>query len=159
MKSVMLIIPIAAAGLAAYWLTASGPEPTSGNTEVVGSLALVDIQLPDTLSGNVQIGRRAFEANCTARHGVNAAGRDGVAPPLVHAIYEPSHHGDESFQRAVAMGVRGHHWPFENMPPVEGLTRADVAMIVTYIRELQRANDISKNTVTEIVKRHRKNAL
>jgi hypothetical protein len=28
------------------------------------------------------------------------------------------------------------------MPPVEGLTRGDVAMVVAYIREIQRANGI-----------------
>ena len=28
------------------------------------------------------------------------------------------------------------------MPPVKGLTRGDVAMIVAYIREVQRANGI-----------------
>lgn len=106
-------------------------------------LALVDIVLPDNLSDEALIGKRGFEANCAACHGVNAVGQDGVAPPLVHIIYEPSHHGDESFQRAVAMGVRGHHWPFGNMPAIEGLTRADVAMITTYIRELQQANGIN----------------
>jgi hypothetical protein len=61
---------------------------------------------------------------------------------LVHIIYEPSHHGDESFQRAAAMGVQGHHWSFGNMPPVEGIASADVTMIVAYVRELQRANGI-----------------
>ncbi len=65
-----------------------------------------------------------------------------MAPPLVHKIYEPSHHGDEAFQRAVADGVNGHHWPFDDMPPVKGLTRGDVAMVVIYIRDLQRANGI-----------------
>jgi hypothetical protein len=60
----------------------------------------------------------------------------------VHKIYEPSHHGNESFQRAVAMGVRAHHWPFGNMPKVAGVTRAEVSTIITYVRELQRANGI-----------------
>ncbi len=99
--------------------------------------------IPETLSRNAQIGKLGFEAKCAICHGVNAAGQDGVAPPLVHIIYEPSHHGDESFQRAIAMGVRGHHWPFGNMPPVEGVTRADVTMITAYIRELQLANGIN----------------
>jgi hypothetical protein len=40
------------------------------------------------------------------------------------------------------MGVQAHHWRFGNMPPVEGITRAEVATIITYIRELQRANGI-----------------
>ena len=99
--------------------------------------------MPSTLSDSAQIGKRAFEAKCVACHGVNAAGQVGVAPPLVHKIYEPSHHGDESFQRAVSLGVRAHHWRFGNMPAVEGLTRGDVAMVATYIRELQRANGIN----------------
>ena len=105
--------------------------------------ALASVVLPDTLSQNAQIGKRGFEAKCTACHGINAVGKDGVAPPLVHIIYEPSHHGDEAFQRAVAMGVRAHHWRFGNMAPVEGVTRGDVTMIVAYIRELQRANGIN----------------
>ena len=45
-------------------------------------------------------------------------------------------------QRAVARGVRAHHWRFGDMPRVEGLTRGDVAAIVAYVRELQRANGI-----------------
>lgn len=35
-----------------------------------------------------------------------------------------------------------HHWTFGDMPPQTGLTRADVVAIVTYVRELQRANGI-----------------
>ena len=99
--------------------------------------------MPDTLSQNAQIGQRAYEVNCAACHGANAAGQEGVAPPLVHKIYERGHHGDESFQRAAAMGVQAHHWRFGDMPPVEGITRADVSFIIAYIRELQRANGIN----------------
>ena len=105
--------------------------------------ALANVLLPDTLSQNAQIGKLAFEVKCVSCHGTNAAGQAGVAPPLVHIIYEPNHHGDESFQRAAALGVRAHHWSFGNMSAVEGLTRTDVKMIVAYIRELQRANGIN----------------
>tara|TARA_B100000780_G_scaffold58417_1_gene37170 strand:+ start:1610 stop:2044 length:435 start_codon:yes stop_codon:yes gene_type:complete len=104
---------------------------------------LVNVILPETLSQNAQSGKRGFEAKCAACHGVNAAGQNGVAPPLVHRIYEPNHHGDESFQRAVSMGVQAHHWRFGNMLPVEGLTRVDVKMIIAYVRELQRSNGIN----------------
>ena len=45
--------------------------------------------------------------------------------------------------RAASLGVRAHHWYFGDMPAVEGLTRGDMTMIVAYIRELQRANDIN----------------
>lgn len=104
---------------------------------------IVSVTLPDTLTQDAQIGKRAFDAKCASCHGINAAGREGIAPPLVHIIYEPSHHADESFQRAVALGVRAHHWSFGDMPAVEGLTRGDVTLITAYIRELQRVNGIN----------------
>ena len=105
--------------------------------------AIAGVSLPADLSTNAQIGKTAFEAKCAACHGANAAGQNGVAPPLVHKIYEPSHHGDEAFWIATQRGVRAHHWRFGDMPPVEGLTRGDVTMIVAYVRELQRANGIN----------------
>ena len=109
----------------------------------MGNTTLAEVLLPSTLSQSSQIGKRAFETKCMACHGINAAGQVGVAPPLVHKIYEPSHHGDESFQRAASLGVRAHHWSFGDMPAGEGLTRGDVTMIVAYIRELQRTNGIN----------------
>lgn len=107
------------------------------------SAALVSVTLPEQLSNNAIMGKRIFYAKCALCHGQNAAGKQGIAPPLIHKIYEPSHHGDESFYRAVAVGTRAHHWPFGDMPPVDGLTRDDVSKIITYVRELQRANGIN----------------
>lgn len=63
--------------------------------------------------------------------------RTAAPPPLVHIIYEPSHHGDEAFQPAATNGVQAHHWPFGNMPAVSGLTRGDVAMVVAYIPSIK----------------------
>lgn len=103
---------------------------------------MAEVQLPATLGPEATIGQAVYTAKCAVCHGENAAGRAGTAPPLIHRIYEPSHHGDEAFQRAAAQGVRAHHWRFGDMPPVKGLTRGDVAMIVAYIREVQRANGI-----------------
>ena len=123
----------------AYWQF-TDPAPSGSAPPSDGALA--SIALPETLSAKAQIGKTAFDAKCATCHGENAVGQEGVAPPLVHIIYEPSHHGDESFQRAVAGGVRAHHWRFGDMPPVDGLTRGDVAMIVAYVRELQRENGI-----------------
>ena len=72
------------------------------------------------------------------------AGQEGIAPPLVHRIYEPSHHGDMAFVLAARNGVRAHHWPFGDMPPVgQPLTDGELAAIIAYVRELQRANGIS----------------
>lgn len=117
--------------------------PISETPADLSGAPLVEVLVPGAFSANARIGKRAFEATCAACHGVNAAGQDGVAPPLVHKIYEPSHHGDEAFQMAAAQGVRAHHWPFGNMPPVEDLSRTDVGMITAYIRELQQANGIN----------------
>ncbi|MEL6680393.1 MAG: cytochrome c [Pseudomonadota bacterium] len=133
------IAALAVAGAGVWWLIPERAAPVSGGPV---DLALVEIRLPDRLSAEAEMGRRAFEAKCAVCHGINAVGQYGGGPPLVHKIYEPGHHGDESFQRAVAVGVRAHHWPFGNMPPVEGLTRGDVAMITAYVRTLQRANGI-----------------
>ena len=103
---------------------------------------MVAINMP-VIEGNAAIGQNIFESICAACHGPSGVGNAEAGPPLIHKIYEPSHHGDESFQRAVALGVRAHHWRFGNMPPVEGLTRGDVTMITEYIREIQRANGIN----------------
>lgn len=132
---------VAVAGAGYYLISRTDDKPVT-DVEIESSV-LSNVVVPDTLSANAQIGRAVFNAKCAACHGPDAAGQNGVAPPLVHKIYEPSHHGDEAFQRAAATGVRSHHWRFGDMPPIEGLTRGDVKMIVTYIRELQRANGIN----------------
>ncbi|MDQ2091842.1 c-type cytochrome [Marimonas arenosa] len=106
---------------------------------------IVTPRLPAALSERATMGKRAFEAKCQDCHGEHAAGRKGAAPPLVHRIYEPSHHADFAFVLAVRNGVRAHHWPFGDMPPVEGLTQADALAIAAYVRELQRANGIGVN--------------
>lgn len=144
MKSIIAIAAILVAGGVGYamWPAASQTPVTDTATRIDAGI-LAEVVLPETLSQNAQIGQLAFEAKCASCHGVNAAGQDGVAPPLVHIIYEPGHHGDEAFHRAAALGVRGHHWPFGDMPSVEGVTRGDVAMIIAYVRELQRANGIN----------------
>lgn len=85
----------------------------------------------------LQSGEAKFRSNCARCHGEAGAGTN-QGPPLVHKIYEPSHHGDPAFQRAVANGVRAHHWQFGDMPKIEGVTPEDVEQVVRYIRWLQR---------------------
>ena len=84
-----------------------------------------------------QAGEIKFRERCAACHGERAVGTN-LGPPLVHKIYEPSHHGDLAFQRAAANGVRAHHWQFGNMPKIEGITPEDVQEITQYVRWLQR---------------------
>jgi cytochrome c len=104
---------------------------------------IVEVKLPAELSAQASVGKSVFEAKCVECHGANAAGRNGVAPPLVHKIYEPNHHADMAFVMAAQNGVRAHHWNFGNMPRIEGLTQGDVKMVAAYVRELQRANGIN----------------
>lgn len=141
-----IAITAVAVGLIAalgYWVFLGSQNPEAEVATTITGGPLVDVFVPSTFTANAQIGEQVYTSVCADCHGSNAAGQDGVAPPLVHIIYEPSHHGDEAFQRAAANGVQAHHWPFGNMPAVSGLTRGDVAMVVAYIRELQQANGIN----------------
>lgn len=141
-RNYLLVGACAVAAAAAYILLRPAPANDVVNSAPPEGSAMVAIQMPP-IDGNAAIGQRIFENACVACHGTNAVGVEGAGPPLIHVIYEPSHHADESFQRAVALGVRSHHWRFGDMPPVEGLTRGDVDMVVAYIREIQRANGIN----------------
>ncbi|AKO99553.1 MAG: cytochrome c [Marinovum algicola] len=145
-KLTISIVAAALLGLGALAWYAARPTGHSMDQPDLAQLsegaAIVDVTVPAEFSDNAKIGQRAFEAKCAACHGTNAAGQNGVAPPLVHKIYEPSHHGDMAFVLAAKNGVRAHHWRFGDMPPVEGLTQGDAMMIVAYVRELQQANGI-----------------
>lgn len=100
-----------------------------------------DVIAVTSLSAQATKGKSIYEANCSSCHGQNGSGTD-KGPPFIHKIYEPSHHGDASFQRAAKYGVRAHHWPFGNMPRIEGITEIEVERVIAYVRELQRANGI-----------------
>lgn len=104
--------------------------------------AIAQVALPASLSEQAKLGKRIFEAKCADCHGTNAAGQKGIAPPLVHRIYEPSHHSDLAFVAAARNGVQSHHWDFGNMPRIEGITDGEVKLVATYVRELQRENGI-----------------
>ncbi|UMA67390.1 cytochrome c (plasmid) [Roseivivax marinus] len=143
----LALLLLAGAGYAVFGLTQpnemAGHSMTPPDTsELAEGAPIVEVALPDGLSQDARIGQRGFEAKCASCHGRNAAGRNGVAPPLVHEIYEPGHHSDHAFVLATQNGVRSHHWRFGNMPPIEGVTPADAGYIATYVRELQEANGI-----------------
>lgn len=142
MKKIGLVLGVLLVAVGGYWLSVSGGKVPSDQVPANEDPAMVSISLPAEFSSAGQIGQTTYNVKCVACHGPNGVGQNGVAPPLIHKIYEPSHHGDESFQRAAALGVRSHHWSFGDMPAVEGLTRGDVANVITYIREIQRANGI-----------------
>ncbi|MFK8033664.1 MAG: c-type cytochrome [Hyphomicrobiales bacterium] len=130
---ILIVIGVAAFVVARAFQAVDEPVGTGA--------ALAEVIVPE-LTGVAADGEIAFKNNCAACHGENAAGQDGVAPPLVHIIYEPNHHGDMSFVVAVKRGVRQHHWPFGNMAPVEGVNDDEITSIIAYVRTLQRANGI-----------------
>ncbi|MBT4634054.1 cytochrome c [bacterium] len=87
-------------------------------------------------------GESLFNKNCVSCHGINGAGINGVGPPLIHKIYEPSHHGDQSFYSAIKYGVKSHHWNFGNMAAVKEISDEEIVNIINYIRFIQESNGI-----------------
>jgi mono/diheme cytochrome c family protein len=109
----------------------------SGDPENVAA-TILQASIPERLAG----GEAAFNANCSSCHGERGLGT-AQGPPLVHIIYEPSHHGDIAFLLAVERGVRAHHWSFGDMPPQPTVSREQVDEITAYVRHLQRLVGIS----------------
>ena len=98
------------------------------------------IIVPD-LSASARAGRQAFELRCQRCHGANTAGGP-LGPPLVDRTYTSGLHADIAFTLAVRRGVRAHHWRFGDMPAQPEVSDAELADIVRYVRELQKANGI-----------------
>lgn len=118
----------------------SGGEEDAYPAADTSEAQTVSVSVPD-LSDMARQGAELFTANCSECHGP-AAGGSAQGPPLVHEIYEPGHHADFSFVRAVEVGSPQHHWNFGDMEPVPGLSPDDVNTIICYVRELQYANGI-----------------
>jgi mono/diheme cytochrome c family protein len=106
-----------------------------------GAAARTEVRLP-ALSQQGQRGASLFTESCAHCHGENAAGGSG-GPPLIHGIYNPGHHADEAFRRAVRLGVRQHHWRFGNMPAQPQISAVQIEDIIRFIREVQVANGIA----------------
>lgn len=135
-QTLLVVLGLGAIVLAAVYLQTASEDETAR-----AGVAIVDVTVPE-LSEQATSGKVVFDQNCAGCHGTNGAGVDGSGPPLVHVIYEPGHHSDPAFYLAVEQGVRAHHWPFGDMAPINGLERTEVASIIDYIREMQRANGI-----------------
>lgn len=133
------------------------PERSKRPLYAVGALAVIGLvsvslylmspgseQAPvvvQQLPGPAGAGQAAFQQHCAECHGPSARGTD-KGPPLVHRYYNPSHHADFAFVRAIRFGVRQHHWRFGNMPPQPDVSSEETEAIIEYVRELQRANGI-----------------
>ncbi|HFC04555.1 MAG TPA: c-type cytochrome [Rhizobiales bacterium] len=86
-------------------------------------------------------GQALFKNNCATCHGQNGTGTK-KGPPLLNTTYNPGHHGDGAFYRAVKQGVPQHHWPYGNMAPLPDISDYQISAIVRFVRELQEANGI-----------------
>ncbi|MEX0698967.1 MAG: cytochrome c [Acidimicrobiia bacterium] len=97
--------------------------------------------IPVQDSDLVEAGSALYAANCAQCHGADLRGTN-QGPSHLSQVYEPGHHGDGAFLVAVTAGVRPHHWNFGPMPPIEGLTPADIEAIIAFVRERQRVEGL-----------------
>lgn len=131
----ILMLAVGTAALAFLWVGKRMNQPPPGAAVTIAGIAV------PVLAGAQLSGQALFAKYCSACHGQVGEGGD-KGPPLIHKIYEPSHHGDEAFFAAALLGARAHHWPFGDMPKVEGITEQEVGDIVAFVRKVQSANGI-----------------
>ncbi|GKY88556.1 c-type cytochrome [Sinisalibacter aestuarii] len=140
-RLVWAVVAVALLGAVYVLWPGEAPEPEAAPAAPPMDGEIVAVVVPE-LVGDERVGQQIFAARCAECHGPRAGGVDGVGPPLIHGYYEPNHHADAAFFLAAERGVRAHHWRFGDMPPVEGITRAEVAAIVAFVRRVQRENGI-----------------
>ena len=128
-KPVLVALAVVAVVAGLFWQFWPSPESEA-----------VAVALPP-LNAEEQVGQAAFAAHCAQCHGINGGG-SSAGPPLIHRIYEPSHHADLSFYNAIRNGVRAHHWRFGDMPARPDVTPEAAARILAFVRHVQRANGI-----------------
>ncbi|MBT5778769.1 MAG: cytochrome c [Rhodospirillaceae bacterium] len=134
-RSRAFYLALLAAVLISWGIYAWQSDTPSANSGEAVTLVLPSFSKP------ALAGQEIFTDNCASCHGPNGSGSD-QGPPLIHDIYNPGHHADAAFYRAVQAGVRQHHWPFGNMPAQPKVSQDQVTAILEFIRELQEANGI-----------------
>lgn len=101
------------------------PPPAASPASTVGPTAVPILD-----------GQTLFRQTCAVCHGVDLQGT-AQGPPFIDRLYHPNHHSDAAFRLAVQRGVIAHHWPFGNMPKIEGLSEQQVDAIIAYVRAQQ----------------------
>ncbi len=81
-------------------------------------------------------GATIYQARCASCHGEDLRGTD-KGPSQLSLVYEPNHHGDDSYRSAIRNGAPEHHWSFGNMPAVEDITDDQIELVIGYIRSQQ----------------------
>jgi mono/diheme cytochrome c family protein len=95
-----------------------------------------------TVAVSLERGREVYAAKCAQCHGLDLRGTD-QGPSHLAGVYAPAHHSDESFRRAVRVGAPQHHWRFGPMPPIDGVSDADLESVIAYVRAQQRERGFS----------------
>ncbi len=108
---------------------------------LVGALAVAcsngsDTATPPVNDPATELGSAVYAASCASCHGAGLRGTD-QGPSHLSIVYEPNHHPDDAFRSAIANGSAQHHWGFGAMPPVEGLSDADVEAVIAFVRAEQ----------------------
>lgn len=123
--------------------------PTLPATVVVMLVALLlsacgdESAVVDDPGGASTEGAVVYAAQCASCHGTDLRGTD-KGPSQLSIVYEPNHHGDDSYRSAIANGAPQHHWGFGNMPAIEGLTAEQVEDVIAYIRSEQERNGFER---------------
>jgi mono/diheme cytochrome c family protein len=81
-------------------------------------------------------GGELYQSNCASCHGADLRGTD-KGPSHLSIVYEPNHHGDDSFRSAIVNGAQQHHWNFGDMAPIPGLDDDEIEAVIGYIRSEQ----------------------
>ncbi|MFQ3316588.1 MAG: mono/diheme cytochrome c family protein [Candidatus Poriferisodalaceae bacterium] len=81
-------------------------------------------------------GATVYQARCASCHGSDLRGSDN-GPSQLSIVYEPGHHGDDSYRSAIRNGVGQHHWAFGNMPAVPDITDEQIERVIIFIRTQQ----------------------
>lgn len=107
---------------------------------IAGLLSACSESSPPSASGDgagqVDRGAEVYATSCASCHGAELGGTE-KGPPHLSVIYEPNHHGDDSFRSAIANGAPQHHWEYGDMPAVDGLTDEDVEDVIAFVRAEQ----------------------
>lgn len=117
-KMLSVAAPFVAAGIV---VAACGSDSTSSSAPAVEG------------GETVERGAQVYASSCASCHGADLRGTE-KGPSHLSIVYEPNHHGDDSFRSAIANGTPQHHWAFGDMEPVAGLSDADVEAVIAFVR-------------------------
>lgn len=112
-----------------------------GNLLILGVALAASGCTSDETTGSIVgsadgLGAQVYQASCASCHGVDLRGTD-KGPSQLSIVYEPGHHGDDSYRSAVRNGAPQHHWNFGDMAPVDGISDEEIEAVIVFIRAEQ----------------------